>query len=280
MKGYVVVNGYYSSEASRHQADRLLEALRQRSVDVSVYRNNRPWLIGETLSADFAVFFDKDVNLARALERNGTRVFNSAKTIEDSDDKVRCNIILQSNGVPVTQTIPSPKKYSNETDGEFLREVGNTLGYPLVVKASCGSMGREVFLAESYGSLMEIDRRLGSVDRLYQRYNAESKGKSIRAIVIGGKALCAMKLTNEKDFRSNAYLGGKGEEIILTESWVEVAETAAKALDADYCGVDLFCDKPEVIEVNSNAYFLSMEKVTGCDVAASYADYIIGRMRE
>ena len=79
------------------------------------------------------------------------------------------------------------------------------------------------------------------------------------------------------DFRSNAELGGTGYPYTPDKKFIEVAEKVANVLDLDYMGIDLLFGEngePIVCEVNSNAFFGVMEKVTGVNVAKAYAEYI------
>ena len=114
-----------------------------------------------------------------------------------------------------------------------------------------------------------------SVNGRFTVARAESAGASYRVIVVGGEALGAMQLVNPEDFRSNAHGGGRGTFVRTEERFYRTAETAARALGLEYCGVDLFCDDDVVIEVNGNAYFEEFEKKTGINVAKRYVDYMI-----
>lgn len=115
----------------------------------------------------------------------------------------------------------------------------------------------------------------------YQRYLAESEGRDIRVIVIGGRAVAAMERQAKKgEFRSNIELGGHGVCVGLTESFRLAAERAAEALKLDYCGVDLLetASGPVLCEVNSNAFFEGMEAATGINIARLYAEHIFRAM--
>ena len=81
---------------------------------------------------------------------------------------------------------------------------------------------------------------------------------------------------NENDFRSNIGLGGKGYKIDLPQKASEIAVKVSKILNLDYCGVDILFDENNyyLCEVNSNAFFQEIEKVTSINVADYYARYI------
>lgn len=280
MRGLIVVNGYYKTAASVHQAERMQEELGALGAEAEIYENNRPWSLGKSFGGDFAVFFDKDAYLARALEADGIRVFNSSRATENADDKIKTQLILQRRpGLSLPDTIPAPLRYVKGIDRAFLKETAEKLGFPMVVKTARGSLGEGVFLARGFDELVALEERLSPQDRLYQKYYAGSRGESYRALIVGGKLLCAMRLRNPDDFRSNAAEGGLAERAELPKEHAEAAVAAAEALELDYCGVDLFTDGPAVIEVNAGAYFMNIERATGVNAAGAYARHILQKAR-
>lgn len=290
MKGFVIMNAYPAGEKFYRQSERLTRALNELGVQAETVKNGE---LSVTLTADgraqtgreeidFAVYFDKDKYLGRALENSGVRLFNKMSAIEFCDDKALTSLALMGKGVKVVETVPAPLCYTvNAVPSEvFLRKV-ETLGYPLVAKKSYGSFGAGVRLVKDKKELLETEKEWLYQPHLYQRFIAESAGKDIRVIVIGGKAVAAMqRRAKEGEFRSNIELGGSGEKIALKKEYAEAAERCALVLGLDYCGVDLLetKDGPVVCEVNSNAFFEGLEAATGIDVAAAYAKHIVEEM--
>ena len=101
----------------------------------------------------------------------------------------------------------------------------------------------------------------------------------MRVIVVGGKAVAAMRRMSRSDFRSNIELGGVGEPYELSDKTAAICERAAAVLGLDYCGIDMLFSRggeAEILcEVNSNAFFDAFEQATGLNVAGAYADHII-----
>lgn len=64
MRGIIVVNGYYRTDASVYQAERLKAELENIGVCAEIYENNRPVSLDKKTDCDFAVYFDKDIYLA------------------------------------------------------------------------------------------------------------------------------------------------------------------------------------------------------------------------
>ncbi|MBO4323548.1 MAG: ATP-grasp domain-containing protein, partial [Clostridia bacterium] len=166
-------------------------------------------------------------------------------------------------------------------DGEeYISKVEGRLGYPMIVKLCVGSLGKGVYLAKKREDLEEIIAELGNKPHIYQKYYGE-RGTDIRVIVVGGKAVAAMKRVNENDFRANVELGGKGYKHALSEEERKVAEAAATAVRADYCGVDILTEngKIKVCEINSNAFFKEVSRVSCENIAKIYAKFIFERVK-
>lgn len=280
MKGAIVVNGYYVSEAYSHQVRRLQEEFSARNVAINVYKNNSPVLLGSHFNIDFAVFLDKDTVLARMMEKDGVMVFNSSFSIEATDSKIKTALLLSNYDIKMPQAIPAPVQYKYYFDKEYLKVVGEKLGYPLVVKTAQGSLGTGVFLANNEEELCEIDKNLGNCEKLYQQFIAESRGKSYRVIVIGNKVVTALLLENEKDFRSNVNLGGIAKVVHLNPNYTFLAENISRYLDLDYCGIDFFVGNEMLLEVNSNAFYKKAEEISKINIAKAYTDYILDVMGE
>lgn len=290
MKGLIVMNGYPSGEKFYRQSARIQEELEKLGVQTDVVLNGelkaRITQTATPLAAvggyDFCVYLDKDKYLSRILEGAGMRLFNPAQAIECCDDKMTTYLSLQNAGVKIPETISAPLCYTANSlpKTSFLDEV-ESLGYPLVAKKSYGSFGAGVCLVKNRAELEQIEKEWLYLPHFYQKFVGE-KGRDIRVIVIGKKAVAGMRrIACEGEFRSNIELGGHGEKITLSEEYASVAEQVAKHLNLDYCGVDLLeSETPVICEVNSNAFFEGLESVTGISIAKKYAEYIVNEMKK
>ena len=290
MKGLIVMNGYPSGEKFYRQSARIKDELEKLGVPTDVLLNGElKARVSENATPiaaldeySFCVYLDKDKYLSRILEGAGMRLFNSAEAIEVCDDKMTTYLCLQGAGVKIPTTISAPLCYTpnSQPKDSFLDEV-ESLGYPVVAKKSYGSFGAGVRLAKNRQELEEIEREWMHLPHFYQEF-VGAKGRDIRVIVIGKKAVAGMRrIATEGDFRSNIELGGHGERIELSKEYVRVAERVAEHLNLDYCGVDLLeGETPIVCEVNSNAFFEGLESVTGVSIAKKYAEYIVGEMKK
>ena len=212
------------------------------------------------------------------LEKRGVRLFNSAQAIEICDDKMLTHIALADCGIPMPDVLPGLLCYDERIplSRDAIDRVEKTFGYPVVVKLSYGSRGTGVFKANDRKALAEIMERVKTSPHLFQRFVAQSAGKDMRVIVVGGKALGAIIRSSATDFRSNIGLGGSAEQVELPQEVKQIAERTAGILGLDYCGIDfLLSPAPLVCEVNSNAFFDAFEQATDINVAAAYAEHII-----
>lgn len=289
MKGLIVENAYIKNSSQISQAERIEQELKILGIDVIVKRNfhlaeikdNKAYIDGKY---DFCVYLDKDKSTARLLESGGLRLFNSAQAVEICDNKMLTHIALAGRGINMPDCIYSPLCYYADAvpDKDFLKGVERRLKFPLVAKTSYGSLGMGVRLIRDENTLYEFERQNILIEHFYQQYIDCGKGEDIRVIVVGGKTVCAMKRTNEHDFRSNIELGGKGEKFEAGEDLKSICENVSKILKLDYCGIDVLIDKSGklyICEVNSNAFFAAAEKVCQTNVARIYAEYILNAIK-
>ncbi len=291
MKGIVLLNAYTKSAGANRQASRIAEELNVLGVQTEMRLNGAfdadifSSRVRLAQKPDFVVYLDKDKYLSRLWEKEGVRLFNSADGVEVCDDKMLTYIALANGGVEIPDTLPAPLCYYPDARvrEEYCRVVEERLGYPLVVKKSFGSWGIDVNLIQNFAELTKIAEEYKLFPHLYQKYIAAKRGEDTRVLVIGGKAVAAMRRRNDGDFRSNIELGGRGYPAEITKSYREISERAARLLSLDYCGIDLLegeDGRPIVCEVNSNAFFNEAEKVTGVNIAGAYAAHIAREMKK
>ena len=285
-RGLILINAYSNLPHALNQSQRIKEELEALGAQADVRRNNFfPAIIdnGGTIARavenyDFCVYLDKDKYVSQMLEKTGLRLFNPHAAVQACDDKMTTAVLLAGH-VPMPKTIPSPLCYDAQepVSEAAVSRIEAELGYPLVVKTSYGSLGKGVFKAENRKELQALCERFKCVPHLFQRFVRESFGRDMRIIVIGGKTVAAMVRQSENDFRSNIELGGTGTAVAPPCEVQQMCETAARVLELDYCGIDVLFEKNgySICEVNSNAFFGGIEKVTGANVARRYAEHIL-----
>ncbi len=193
--------------------------------------------------------------------------------IKRSRDKLRSLQILSKNGVDMPKTVFA----SNKSDAKDVIKLSG--GTPLVLKILEGTQGVGVVLVETQKAAKSVlDAFYGmDVNLLVQEFIAEAGGADIRAIVVDGQVVGAMKRQGaEGDFRSNLHQGGSATLYKLSRKEKATAIAAAKAMGLGVCGVDMIPSErgPLVMEVNSSPGLEGIEKATGIDVAGKIMEYI------
>jgi len=214
------------------------------------------------------------VALIRQFERLGIYVANSSDGISHSRDKLHATQLLTKNRIPV------PTTCYVRTWQDVERAMNQVGGMPIVIKVAEGTQGGGVFLVHSEDRARELTYKLLSEGHhvLVQEYIAESHGRDIRVLVVGGEVIAAMRrISRGNEFRSNYHLNGTIERIELPDEYSKIAIRAARLLDLDIAGVDLLESErgPLVLEVNSSPGLEGIEAASGVNVAGAIIEHCI-----
>lgn len=193
--------------------------------------------------------------------------------IARSRDKLRSLQVLSKNDVDMPKTVFASNKSSAKD------VIALSGGAPLVLKILEGTQGVGVVLVDSEKAAKSVlDAFYGmDVNLLVQEFIEEAGGADIRAFVVGGEVVGAMRRQGaEGDFRSNLHQGGSAKVHKLTRKEKTTALNAAKAMGLGVCGVDMIPSArgPLVMEVNSSPGLEGIEKSTEIDIAIKIMDYI------
>ncbi|HET8738955.1 MAG TPA: 30S ribosomal protein S6--L-glutamate ligase [Acidimicrobiia bacterium] len=279
-----------SRAASLYSTARLKEAATNRGHEASVvdylrcymditarrpkvlYRGEevRPHAVIPRIGASYTFY---GTAVVRQFEMADVFALNGSDGISRSRDKLRSLQILSRAGVGLPTT---GFAHSIQDVNGLLEVVG---GVPVVVKLLEGTQGLGVVLAETkkaaesvIGAFRQLDANI-----LVQQFIKEAGGSDIRAFVVGGKVVAAMKRHSAPgDFRSNLHRGGTAEVIKLTPAERSTAVRAAKAVGLSVAGVDLLQsdEGPMVLEVNSSPGLEGIEDASGVDIADLIVEYI------
>lgn len=205
-------------------------------------------------------------NVVRELEASTTVVLNSADAIGVARDQIRALGLLARHRIAVPRTV-----CTRTLDGveAALRSVG---GCPVIVKLPHGTQGVGTMLAETPQALHALVETLWAMgqEMVLQEFVKECRGTDVRAMVVGGRVVAAMRRQAQAgEFRSNLHRGASCEAIRLSRQARSVAVRAAKWLGLDVAGVDLLEARrgPMVLELNSSPGLEGIERTTGVDIA-------------
>jgi len=215
------------------------------------------------------------LSVVRHLEAMGVPLVNGASAIARSRDKLAALQHLAAAGVRIPRTVLARGRGDVRA---LLEQVG---GLPAILKLIQGTQGVGVMIAHSTAEVESILATLWDLGQeiLLQEFIAESRGRDIRALVIGERVVGAMRREARRgEFRSNLHRGGFGTALPLPGDYAEAAVRAARLVGLDVAGVDLLESKagPTVVEVNSSPGFEGLERATGLDVAGEIVAYAAG----
>ena len=212
--------------------------------------------------------------ILRQFEQMGVFCVNPSHAISVSRDKLRALQVLSRHkiGIPTTMFVRHVS--------EILPSIERMGGPPVVIKLLEGTQGIGVILADSTKVAEAVIETLAGPAKmsvLLQQFVSESRGKDIRAFVVGGRVVAAMRRTATGDeFRSNIHRGGSAEVVELDEEYQRTAVHAAQIMGLRVAGVDLLegKDGPILMEVNSSPGLEGIEESTGVDVAGEIISLI------
>lgn len=280
-----------SRNADLYSTKRLYQAARQREHEVLVLDHLKCYAViergnpmvyhdGKPLSAVEAII----PRIGHSVTQYGTaivrqfemmQVFSAIKSlaITRSRDKLRSLQILSKAGVGLPKSAFATDPAAIDS---ILSQVG---GVPVVIKLLEGTQGIGVMMAETRKAAKSIIETFYDMKAniMVQEFIDEANGADIRAFVVDGKVIGAMRRQSKLgDFRSNLHRGGKGEPVKLSKAERETAIAAADAMGLSIAGVDMLPSHrgPLVIEVNSSPGLEGIEAATRVDIADKIIQYV------
>lgn len=215
--------------------------------------------------------------VVRQFEQMDVFCGNSSAGISNSRDKLRCLQILSRHhiGIPKTTFVRDKK--------DVLPAIERVGGAPVVIKLIEGTQGIGVLLADTIKSAEAIIELLQSQKQnvLVQKFVSESKGRDIRAFVVGDQVVASMRrVAQGQEFRSNVHRGGRTESVAMDPVFQETAVRSAQIMGLRVAGVDMLESKdgPQVMEVNSSPGLEGIETCTQLDVAGAIIDYMAAQV--
>ena len=213
--------------------------------------------------------------VVRQFELMGAFSAVTSQAIVRSRDKLRSLQILSKNGLGMPKTA-----FTNFSKGGEKQLIEQVSGAPVIIKLLEGTQGLGVVLAETTKAAQSVVEAFHGLKAriIVQEYIKEAKGADIRAFVVNGKVVGAMKRQGaEGEFRSNLHRGGVATVIKLSRAEKQAALNAAKALGLDVAGVDMLQSArgPLILEVNSSPGLEGIEGATGVNVAAEIIKFVV-----
>ncbi|HET7543491.1 MAG TPA: RimK family alpha-L-glutamate ligase [Polyangiaceae bacterium] len=215
--------------------------------------------------------------VVRQFEQMGVFSLNSSSAISAARDKLRSIQLLSRHEVGIP-----PTAFARDRNG-FQQAIESVGGAPVVIKLLEGAQGIGVLLAETAKQAESIIETLHSTrkDVVIQRFVSESRGRDIRAFVVGDRVVAAISRQAAGDeFRANLHRGGRASKIEIDPAFERTAIVAAQVMGLHVAGVDMVegPDGPQVLEVNSSPGLEGIEAATGIDVASAIVEQLEQRV--
>lgn len=214
------------------------------------------------------------VDALHRLEERGVAVVNSPRAIERTVDKLWTTALLEQCGLPTPETVVCEDPAEAM---EAFRRMGDVILKPLF-----GSMGLGMVRLSDEDMAwraLKVVEQLRSVFYL-QRF-VPHDGRDVRAFVIGDRVIGAIE-RRAAGWKTNVSRGGSAHPLPLSSQWTLLALRAARAVGAEYAGVDLLPaadGSVYVLEVNGIPGWEGLQRATGLDVAGAIVDHLAERAR-
>lgn len=209
------------------------------------------------------------------LEDRGVRVVNSPRTIERCVDKFYTSALLREAGLAVPETVVCERI---DDAMAAMRQMGD-----VIVKPLFGSMGHGMVRVSDPETAFRVFRALELTRAVfYVQRVIEHAGCDVRAFVVGNRVVAAIeRRASDGGWRTNISLGGEARSIELSAAWSEMALTAARAVGADYAGVDLLPASDGTVytlEVNGIPGWSGVQRATSTDVAGAIIEHVLAEV--
>ncbi|CDZ76517.1 Alpha-aminoadipate--LysW ligase LysX [Legionella massiliensis] len=294
MKGWILYkrNKQELTEAD-HGVNRFLAVAESLDISLEVYRPEEFELVISRDDKKSILLHDKRVALPdfllprlgaetsyfalaiiRQLEKLGVHTYNRSTSVEIVKDKMLLSQMLAQSDLPAPKTMLVKFPVS-------VAVVEREIGFPLVIKNISGARGVGIHLCESaqnFRDLMELiaSHSASSNQMILQEFIANSYGRDLRVLVLGGKVIGCMQRTAKDSFKANYSLGGEVSPYVLTPEIESLAIKCADLFNLEIAGIDLLFDAQgfKVCEANSSTGFKGMERATGKNIALQILEYV------
>ncbi len=233
-----------------------------------------PWR-GYDLILDRSISLMSSISAVRTLEAFGVRCVNPARAIEICADKLRTSLAFERAGVPT----PRVRVAVSE---EAALEAIEGLGYPVVLKPTIGSWGRQVSRLndrDAAEAVLEHRAAMSALERgpYYVQEHIDKPGRDIRVFVVGGTAIAAIE-RRSAHWRTNTATGGQAAGLPVEGELRSLSERAAACSGGDIVAIDLLeCPRRGLLvsEINHSMEFRNSVATTGVDIPGIMVEHVL-----
>ncbi len=219
------------------------------------------------------------LNVLHLLTMQGVRIYNQARAIERTVDKAMTSFLLREHQVMTPATWACESRHQ----AEMVRQQAARNNQQLVLKPLFGSQGQGVRKLEAEEPLpVPMQQYVDGVYYFQEFIETADAPHDYRVFVVAGKVISTMRRLGS-GFVNNVAAGGRCEAVEADDAMVEIALKAAKAVDIDYCGVDVIqaaSGEYYVLEVNSIPAWRGLQSVTNFNIAEVLVDDFLQKLSE
>ena len=250
----------------------LLDAAERENIPCELQNVSNVWYGGAPFCSPDDVVLARCVShsqnegVARLLEAQGVRVVNSSDVMALCGNKLSTTLALKK------ADIAQPEFRAAFTP-EAALAAAEELGYPVVCKPVSGSWGRllaKINDRESAEAIFEHKSTLGVMHNTFYIQEYVEKGSfDVRAFVVGGRPLCAIRRESDH-WITNTARGGRASNLPLDDEVTSILRAVHGAVGGDFLAADLFKSNGRwlVNEVNDGGEFRNSIEPTGADIPA------------
>jgi len=172
-------------------------------------------------------------------------------------------------------TLPCPNTFfvNSRNIEQYIEEIEDICGYPLIIKNIKGSRGNHMILAKNRKQFLDAVRKLPPrMDVMYQKYIPNDYDWGV--LIADGKVVSVeQSYHHDGEYRNNECNGAK--EVFrkiedCPEHVRELALNAAKVLNLSWCRPDILIDK-----TNNKEYLLEVNRAPGITVGTTEETAIV-----
>jgi RimK family alpha-L-glutamate ligase len=217
------------------------------------------------------------LNVLHMLTMQGVRIYNQVRAIERTVDKAMTSFLLREHDVMT----PATWACESRSQAEMVREQAQKNNQQLVLKPLFGSQGQGVRqLNAQEGLPVPMQQYVDGVYYFQELIETADKPHDYRVFVVAGRVISTMR-RHGSGFVNNIAAGGRCEAVKANDAMIEIALKAAKAVDIDYCGVDVIqaaTGEYYVLEVNSIPAWRGLQSVTDFNIAEVLVDDFLHKL--
>jgi ribosomal protein S6--L-glutamate ligase len=206
------------------------------------------------------------ISALQCLEALGVPCLDAPEAILHARDRFRSLRALAAAGMRVPRTLLARRPE------ELERKIQLLGGPPVTLRLLQGTQNVGAIVAEKEHSIISIVESFWEAGKniLLQQYHPESRGRELRAFVVGGRVIGAIRrVVRLGEFRTQIHRTREAAPIELSRAHRALAIRAAEILGLSIAAVDLVEAKggPVVGEVNPTPGLEEVERTTEIDVA-------------